>query len=228
MKEISRRNFIQTTGAGLLTMMPALREDQALADEPTNNGEDLCFAPATALAAAIRQKKVSPVEVINAVYVRLHKINPKINAFATLTEEQARLTAKEAEAAVMRGDRLGALHGVPVSIKDVFLTRGVRTMFGSRIRENYVPEEDAPAVAKLLAAGAILIGKTTTCEFAFKPVADCPLTGITRNPWDLNKTSGGSSGAAGATVAAGLARSPSVPMLAAPFAPRLRSTVSSV
>jgi aspartyl-tRNA(Asn)/glutamyl-tRNA(Gln) amidotransferase subunit A len=185
-------------------MMHSLRADQAPVKEPASHGEDLCFTPATILAAAIRQKKVSPVEVINAVYGRLHKINPKINAFCTLTEEEAHRMAKEAETAVMRGDRLGALHGVPVSIKDVFLTRGVRTMFGSRIRENYVPEEDAPAVAKLLAAGAILIGKTTTCEFAFKAVADSPLTGITRNPWDLNKTSGGSSGGAAAAVAAGL------------------------
>src|SRR5215471_12154512 len=204
MTEMSRRDFIQTTGAGLLTMMPSLREDQARVENPIRNKEDLCFMPATILAASIRQKKVSPVEVIDAVYARLHKINQKINAFATVTEEQARLTAKEAESAVMRGDRLGALHGVPVSIKDVFLTRGVRTMFGSRIRENYVPEEDAPAVAKLLAAGAIPIGKTTTPEFAFKPVTDSPLTAITRNPWDLNKTSGGSSGGTGAAVAAGL------------------------
>ena len=203
MTEMSRRDFIQATG-GLLTMMPSLGSDQEPVQEPASDGEDLCFTPATVLAAAIRQKNVSPVEVINAVYARLHKINPKLNAFATLTEEQARVTAKKAEAAVMRGDRLGALHGVPVSIKDVFLTRGVRTMFGSRIRENYVPEEDAPAVSRLLTAGAILIGKTTTPEFAFKPVTDSPLTGITRNPWDLKKTPGGSSGGACAAVAAGL------------------------
>jgi aspartyl-tRNA(Asn)/glutamyl-tRNA(Gln) amidotransferase subunit A len=186
-------------------MIPSLRGDRRGAEKSSNNGEDLCFTPASVLGAAIRQKKVSPVEVINAVYARLHKINPRINAFCTLTEEQARLTAKEAEAAVMRGDHLGALHGVPVSIKDVFLTRGVRTMFGSRIRENYVPDEDAPPVAKLVAAGAIPIGKTTTPEFAFKGVTDSPVTGITRNPWDPNKTSGGSSGGAGAAVAAGLA-----------------------
>jgi aspartyl-tRNA(Asn)/glutamyl-tRNA(Gln) amidotransferase subunit A len=185
-------------------MMPSLREDQARVEEPASHGEDLCFTPATRLAAAIRQKKLSPVEVVNAVYERIQRINPKINAFCTLTEEQAHRLAKESEAAVMRGDRLGALHGVPVSIKDVFPTRGVRTMFGSHIRKSYVPEEDAPAVAKLLAAGAILIGKTTTPEFAFKPVTDSPLTGITRNPWDLNKTSGGSSGGGGAAVAAGL------------------------
>src|SRR5258708_31297244 len=160
--------------------------------------------PATALSAAIRAKRVSPVELVNAVYARLHQINPRINAFCTLTEEQAHRAAKEAEAAVMRGDRLGALHGVPVSIKDLFLTRAVRTMYGSRIRENYVPEEDAPAVAKLLAAGAMLIGKTPTPEFGCKGVTDSPLTGITRSPWDLSKTSGGSSGGAGAAVAAGL------------------------
>lgn len=203
MKEISRRHFIETTGAGLLTMIPSLRENYAV-EEPTSGDVDLCFMPATALAVAIRAKRVSPVEVVNAIYARIHQINPRINAFCTLTEDQAHRTAKEAEAAVMRGDRLGALHGVPVSIKDVFLTRGVRTMFGSRIRENYVPDEDAPAVAKLFSAGAILIGKTTTPEFAFKPVTDSPLTGITRNPWDLNKTPGGSSGGAGAAIAAGL------------------------
>jgi aspartyl-tRNA(Asn)/glutamyl-tRNA(Gln) amidotransferase subunit A len=202
--EKSRREFIQTAGAGLVTMMPSLRVDQTPTEEPAIHREGLCFTPATILAAAIRQKKVSPVEVITAVYERLHKINPKINAFCTLTEEPAHRMAKEAEAAVMRGDRLGALHGVPVSVKDVFLTRGVRTMFGSRIRENYVPEEDAPAVVKLLAAGAIPIGKTTMPEFAFKGVTDSPVTGITRNPWDLNKTPGGSSGGAGAAVAAGL------------------------
>ena len=204
MTEMSRRDFIQTTGAGLLTMMPSLREDQATAERQSSREEDLCFMPATALGAAIRTKKLSPVDVVNAIYARIHQINPRINAFCTFTEEEAHRSAKEAEAAVMRGDRLGALHGVPVLVKDVFLTRGVRTMFGSRIRENYVPEEDAPAVAKLLGAGAILIGKTTTPEFAFKPVTDSPLTGITRNPWDLSKTPGGSSGGSGAAVAAGL------------------------
>ena len=159
---------------------------------------------ATSLAAAIRAKELSPVEVVKAAYARIHEVNPKINAFCTLTEDQALLAAKDAEASLMRGDQLGALHGVPVSVKDLLLTRGVRTMFGSRIREKFVPEEDAPAVAKVVAAGAILIGKTTTPEFGFKGVTDSPLTGITRNPWDLSMTSGGSSGGAGSAVAAGL------------------------
>jgi Asp-tRNA(Asn)/Glu-tRNA(Gln) amidotransferase A subunit family amidase len=204
MSGMSRRDFIQTSATGLLTIAVSPLSDSAPAQNVSATvGEDLCFMPATALAAAIRTKRVSPLELVNAVYARIHQINPRINAFCTLSEEQAHRAAKDAEAAVMRGDRLGALHGVPVSIKDLFLTRGVRTMYGSRIRENYVPEEDAPAVAKVLAAGSISIGKTATPEFGFKAVTDSPLTGITRNPWDLSKTSGGSSGGAGAAVAAG-------------------------
>jgi aspartyl-tRNA(Asn)/glutamyl-tRNA(Gln) amidotransferase subunit A len=167
-------------------------------------GQDICYISAKELATAIRARKLSPVELVRAVYERLHKINDRINAFCTLTEEQAVSAARKAEAAVMRGDPLGVLHGVPVSIKDLLLTRGVRTMFGSHTRESYVPEEDAPAVAKVREAGGIPIGKTTTPEFGFKAVTDSPLTGITRNPWDLSKTSGGSSGGAGAAVAAGL------------------------
>ena len=173
-------------------------------DRATHAGQELCFMSAIELAAAIRDRKVSPVEVIDSVYVRIHAINPKINAFCTLTEEKARRAAREAEAAVMRGGRLGLLFGVPVSIKDLLLTQGVRTMFGSCIRENYIPEEDAPSVAKLVAAGAIMIGKTTTPEHGFKGVTDSPLTGVSVNPWDLGKTCGGSSGGAGAAVASGL------------------------
>jgi aspartyl-tRNA(Asn)/glutamyl-tRNA(Gln) amidotransferase subunit A len=170
----------------------------------TSSSQQLYLLPAAILADAIRKKQLSPVEIVRAVYERVYEVNPKINAFCTLTEEQALLAARDAEVAVMRGDSLGVLHGLPVSIKDLLITRGVRTAFGSRIRETYVPEEDAPAVARAVAAGGIPIGKTTTPEFGFKAVTDSPLTGITRNPWDLSKTSGGSSGGAGAAVAAGL------------------------
>jgi aspartyl-tRNA(Asn)/glutamyl-tRNA(Gln) amidotransferase subunit A len=169
----------------------------------TSANSELTFMSATTLAAAIRAKKVSPAELLQAVYARIHEVNPRINAFATLTEERALRAAKQAEDALMRGDPLGALHGLPISVKDLLLTRGVRTTFGSRIRENHIPQEDAPAVDKVVAAGAIPIGKTTTPEFGFKAVTDSPLTGITRNPWDLSKTSGGSSGGAGAALAAG-------------------------
>lgn len=170
----------------------------------THNADDLCNMTALALAAGIRQKKISPVEVIDAIYARIHHINPKLNAYCTLTEESARLAAKQAEVAVMRGEQLGPLHGVPVSIKDLLNTAGVRTMYGSKIRELYVPEEDAPSVARLKAAGAIVLGKTTSPEFGWKGVTDSPLTGITRNPWNLGRTCGGSSGGAAAAVASGM------------------------
>jgi len=168
------------------------------------NHEDLCFMPATELVAAIRAKKVSPVEVTEAILARIERLNPLLNAYCTLTVEEARQAAKAAEAAVMRGDPLGPLHGVPVSIKDLVITKGVRTMRGSKIYEHFVPDEDAPVVERLKAAGAVILGKTTTPEFGWKGVTDSPVTGITRNPWNLERTSGGSSGGAGAAVAAGL------------------------
>jgi aspartyl-tRNA(Asn)/glutamyl-tRNA(Gln) amidotransferase subunit A len=202
MPEVSRRDFLQSSAGGVLAAAsPALRAGAA----PPAAAADLAYTPATALAAAIRARKVSPVELVDAVYARIRDLNPRLNAYCTLTEEEARRAARQAEEAVTRGDRLGPLHGVPVSIKDMLLTRGVRTMFGSRIRETYVPDEDAPSVTKLRAAGAIVVGKTTTPEFGFKAVTDSPVTGVSRNPWNLDKTCGGSSGGAGAAVAAGLA-----------------------
>ncbi|MBI3731963.1 MAG: amidase [Chloroflexi bacterium] len=165
---------------------------------------ELCTMTAVEMAAAIRAKRLSPVEVIDAMYARIAQVNPRLNAYCTLTEEAARQAARQAEAAVMRGDALGALHGVPVSIKDLLITQGVRTMRGSKIYEQFVPTEDAPSVVKLKAAGAIVLGKTTTPEFGWKGTTDSLVTGISRNPWNLNRTCGGSSGGAGAAVAAGL------------------------
>jgi aspartyl-tRNA(Asn)/glutamyl-tRNA(Gln) amidotransferase subunit A len=165
---------------------------------------DLCFMPAIELAAAIRTKKVSPVEVVNAVLARIDRLNPTLNAFCLVTADTARQAAQAAEQAVMRGETLGALHGVPVSIKDLVITKGVRTMRGSKLYEHDVPTEDAPVVERLKAAGAIILGKTTTPEFGFKGVTDSPVTGISRNPWHLERTPGGSSGGAGAAVATGM------------------------
>lgn len=165
---------------------------------------DLCYMPATELAARIRARSLSPVEIVEAVFERIRAVNPALNAFCTLTEEAARGEARAAEAAVVRGDRLGPLHGVPVSVKDLVITRGVRTMRGSRIYERAVPDEDAPSVARLKAAGAIMLGKTSTPEFGWKGTTESPATGVSVNPWDLSRTPGGSSGGAGAAVAAGL------------------------
>jgi aspartyl-tRNA(Asn)/glutamyl-tRNA(Gln) amidotransferase subunit A len=165
---------------------------------------DLCRTPATELAAAIRAKTVSPVEVVDAVLARIERVNSTLNAYCTVAADAARAAARDAEAAVVRGDPLGPLHGVPVSIKDLVITKGIRTTWGSRIYEHFVPSEDAPVVERLTRAGAIILGKTNTPEFGHKGVTDNPVFGPSRNPWSLDHTPGGSSGGAAAAVAAGL------------------------
>jgi aspartyl-tRNA(Asn)/glutamyl-tRNA(Gln) amidotransferase subunit A len=166
--------------------------------------DELCWLPATELVALIRQKKLSPVELADAVLSRIGRVNPRLNAFCAITEDAARQAAKIAEAALMHGEPPGPLHGVPVSVKDLVFTRGIVTTGGSRIFADFVPEEDAVAVERLKAAGAVILGKTNTPEFGHKAVTDNPLFGMTRNPWRLDRTPGGSSGGAGAAVAAGL------------------------
>src|SRR2546422_8646396 len=144
---------------------------------------DLCFTPATELAATIRAKKLSPVELTRAVLDRMERLNPVVNAFCTVTVDAALDAARATELAVVRGERLGLLHGIPVSIKDLHFTKGVRTMSGSFIFAERVPDVDPPFVRRLKNAGAIMVGKTTTPEFGWKAIGDSPLTGISRNPW---------------------------------------------
>jgi aspartyl-tRNA(Asn)/glutamyl-tRNA(Gln) amidotransferase subunit A len=168
------------------------------------SGTDLCFTPATRLATLIRTRALSPVELTHAVLDRIERLNPTLNAFCTLTAETALSAARAAEQAVMRGASLGPVHGLPFSIKDLAFTAGVRTMGGSFIFEHRVPDTDAPYVRRLKAAGGIMVGKTTTPEFGWKGLGDSPLTGSTRNPWNPDMTTGGSSAGAGAAAAAGL------------------------
>ena len=169
------------------------------------NDIDLCFLSAIDAANAIRQKRLSPVTLVNAIIDRIDRIDPKLNAFCTPAFDSARQTAKVAEAAVKRGDKLGPLHGVPVAVKDVVATRGIRTTWGSRLNADNVPTEDAPSVERLKAAGAIVLGKTNTPEYGWKGATDNPLFGPTFNPWNLELTPGGSSGGTGAAIAAGFA-----------------------
>ncbi len=166
--------------------------------------EDLCFRSATDLAADVRSRRLSPVELARAVVARIEALNPALNCFCTPTPEIALEQAKAAEEAVMRGQALGPLHGIPYSIKDLQPTQGVRTMRGSKIFAGHVPEDDTPLERRLRDAGGVFLGKTTTPEFGWKGATDSPLTGITRNPWNLDRTPGGSSGGASAQVAAGL------------------------
>src|SRR5204862_370152 len=167
--------------------------------------DELCWRSATELTAMIRRKTVSPVEVVEAILARIERVNPRLGAFVTVTADEARRAARAAERAVMRkGARLGPLHGVPFSVKDLVITRGVRTTFGTPLFRDNVPVEDAPMVARLQAAGAIMIGKTNTPTFGWLGATHNLLFGPTRNPWHLDRTPGGSSGGASAAVAAGL------------------------
>jgi aspartyl-tRNA(Asn)/glutamyl-tRNA(Gln) amidotransferase subunit A len=165
---------------------------------------DLAFTSATELAALIRSKKLSPVELTGAVLDRIERLNPTLNAFCTVTADTALAAARAAEQAVMAGKPLGPLHGLPFSVKDLAFTKGVRTMGGSHIFATRVPDVDAPYVRRLHEAGGIFVGKTTSPEFGWKALGDSPLTGITRNPWDTKVTTGGSSAGAGAAAAAWL------------------------
>ena len=166
--------------------------------------DDLCWMSAADLAAGISRKKISPVEVVDAVLARIEKLE-RLNAYVTVDADSARKAAKAAERAVMKkGARLGLLHGVPFSVKDLVITKGVRTTFGTPLYKDHVPTEDAPMVERLKAAGAIMIGKTNTPTFGWIGATHNLLFGATRNPWNLERTPGGSSGGASAAVAAGL------------------------
>ena len=165
---------------------------------------DRAFASAAELAALVAARGVSPVELVEGALARIEASQSTLNAFITICADEAKAAAWEAEAAVMLGDPLPPLHGVPFAVKDLVNTAGVKTTFGSVALADNVPTTDSPSVARLKAAGAILVGKTTTPEFGHKCFTEAPLFGRTANPWDLSRTCGGSSGGAAASVAAGL------------------------
>jgi Asp-tRNA(Asn)/Glu-tRNA(Gln) amidotransferase A subunit family amidase len=165
---------------------------------------DMVYTPATKLAALIRTRKLSPVELLEAVLQRAESLQPRLHAFMTLDGQNARVAAKEAEAAVMRGDDLGLLHGLPVSIKDLEQTAGLRTTSGSKFLENNVPKEDGAVAGRVRRAGAIIFGKTNTPHMGHRDMTDNLLMPASRNPWNLERTPGGSSGGAAAAVAAGI------------------------
>jgi aspartyl-tRNA(Asn)/glutamyl-tRNA(Gln) amidotransferase subunit A len=166
-------------------------------------GESLVYASASELIERYRRRELSPVEVTTAVLERIDRINPTLNAFVTVTHDLALRNARDAERAYARGEA-GALAGVPVSIKDLTPTKGIRTARGSLLSADWVPEEDAPIVERLYAAGAVMLGKTNTPELGWKGDSGNRVFGPTFNPWNREKTAGGSSGGAAAAVASGL------------------------
>lgn len=172
----------------------------------TAAADELCFTPATELAARIRNRELSPVELVDALLSRIERVEPVLNTYVTVLAEQARAAAATAadEVVALPPEALGPLHGVPVSIKDLTPTKGIRTTYGSPRFADHVPDEDALIVTRIREAGAILLGKTTTPEFGLHSVTESELTGVTRNPWHPDRTTGGSSGGAAAAVAAGI------------------------
>src|SRR5437870_11950253 len=167
--------------------------------------DDIAYLPATRLLDLYRAKDLSPVDVIRETLARLERYEGALNAFVLYDPVSALKSARESEARWQKGEPRGLLDGVPVAIKDTQLTRGWPRLLGSKtIDPNQKWDEDAPSTARLRAAGAVFFGKTTTPEFGWKPVTDSPLTGITRNPWDLERTPGGSSGGSAAAVLAGI------------------------
>jgi aspartyl-tRNA(Asn)/glutamyl-tRNA(Gln) amidotransferase subunit A len=165
--------------------------------------ETLAFTTATKLAELIRTKQVSPVEVMEATLRRIAALNPRVNAFANLGADRAMAQAKQAEVALMGGGKIGRLHGLPTTIKDLTITKDLPTEFGTFIMKGNQPTEDTPFVTRLQDAGAIVIGKTTTSEYGWKGVSESPLTGITHNPWKHGYNAGASSAGAAAAAAAG-------------------------
>ncbi len=166
--------------------------------------EEFAWMPATEIAARVRAKQLSPVELTRAMLDRIEAVNPPINAYILVTPEMALEAAQRAEDAVMRGDPLGPLHGVPVSIKDLFDVAGLPTTKGSLIYKDHVASGWEYSAKRLIDAGGIHLGKTNTPEFGFIAITQNKLFGSTNNPWDTTRIAGGSSGGAAAAVAAGL------------------------
>jgi len=167
-------------------------------------GEDLTRKSASELAALIRSRAISPRELLAAHLAVIERVNPKLNAVVTLAADHAHDAAHQAEAAVMRGDALGLLHGLPIAIKDTTRTAGIRTTFGSPLFADHVPEEDAEVVRRLKAAGAVVTAKTNTPEFATGANTVNDVFGATRNPWNPALSPAGSSGGSAVAVATGM------------------------
>lgn len=178
--------------------------DSAFVFVPERLVRDLTFLPAVTLAQLIREKKVSAVEVAEAHLQKIERLNPKLNAFVEVNPEGVRSEAREADAAVSSGRALGPLHGVPISIKSSIEVAGMKCEAGTRLRAGVVAKQDAPLVARLRNAGAIVLGTTNTPEILMAWETDNALYGRTNSPWDLERTPGGSSGGEAAAIAAGM------------------------
>jgi len=203
----SRRTFLNTTAAGasgsLLTRL-ALAKSRATEPSRPINSDDFTKMNLSEAADLVHKRKVSPVELTKACLARIERLNPHLNCFITVTGDAALAQAKEAESEIQRGRWRGPLHGIPVALKDLFDTAGVKTTAGSALFKDRIPTEDAEVVRRLNEAGAVLLGKTNMVEFAYGSNSAVSYFGAVNNPWDLAVIAGGSSSGSGAAVAAGL------------------------
>jgi aspartyl-tRNA(Asn)/glutamyl-tRNA(Gln) amidotransferase subunit A len=165
---------------------------------------EVAMLDAVALSEEIQARRLSPVALAEQLFDRIDRLNPQLNAFVTLSKESALAEARQVEADLKAGRSRGPLHGVPIGHKDLYATKGLRTTGASKQLADWVPAEDATSVAKLRAAGTVLLGKLNTHEFAYGPTNELSSFGPSRNPWDTERITGGSSGGSGAALAAGL------------------------
>lgn len=199
--ERTRREFLTLGTVGVSSLMLTTSSRNRLSAE--QKPAELFHATTQQLAALIRQTEVSSLEVVNACLARIAQVNPKLNAVVALVADDARAKARAADQTLARGEAIGPLHGVPMTIKDSLDTAGVVTTAGTRGRKNFIPKEDATVVKRLKAAGAILLGKSNTPELTWAWETNSPVYGVTNNPWNPKLSSGGASGGAAAIVAAG-------------------------
>ncbi|HAI99311.1 MAG TPA: Asp-tRNA(Asn)/Glu-tRNA(Gln) amidotransferase GatCAB subunit A, partial [Dehalococcoidia bacterium] len=167
------------------------------------DASEICYASAGELSPLIKNKDISPVEIIDAHLARIEATEPVLNSFITLLADESRAAARQAEQDIQRGNYRGPLHGIPVALKDLYNTAGVRTTSGSRLFDNFIPAEDCTVAARFRDAGAILLGKLNMHQFAYGPTGENPDYGHMHNPWNPEKISGGSSGGSGSATAAG-------------------------
>jgi aspartyl-tRNA(Asn)/glutamyl-tRNA(Gln) amidotransferase subunit A len=192
-------------GVGAATIVTRLAASTPVDAQTISGGlSELNLLTASDLASQIAARKVSPVEALGAALARLEATQPILNAFVAIDADGARRAAQAAEAAVMRGDKLGPLHGVPISVKDTIDVGGLPASYGSLTMKGNIARANAPSVERLRQAGAIILGKTATPEFGYTGTTRSLVHGTTRNPWNTALTPGGSSGGAVASVAAGV------------------------
>ncbi len=202
-EDLSRRSFISAALAGAAGSL-GIAAQQGEAGSSQRRDDDVTKLSIREAAELVRRKKISPVELTQACLARIERVNPRLNTFITLTAESALAEAREAESDIQRGRWRGPLHGIPVALKDLFDTAGVKTTAASAVFKDRVPTEDAEVVRRLKAAGAVLLGKNNMHEFAFGGTSVVTHFGPVHNPWEPGRIAGGSSGGSAAGVAAEL------------------------